>query len=118
MNGSTKSKLHLHIHKSNRYTYSLFSASNVSSRIIEHKGLSIDDRLILAIILTFLLTLVVGVSIGILSVLAVKKWRRSEKITLKTETEMRPPPGEQENTKPDPHTHGNLAYGHVHSFKQ
>ncbi len=118
VNGSTKSKLHLHIHKSNRYTYSLFSASNVSSRIIEHKGLSIDDRLILAIIPTFLLTLVVGVSIGVLSVLAGKKCKRSEKITLKTETEMRPPPGEQENTKPDPHTHGNLAYGHVHSFKQ
>ncbi len=97
--------------------HSLFSASNVSSINYRNEGLSIDDRLILAIILTFLLTLVVGVSISVLSVLAVNKWRRSEKITLKTETEMRPPPGVQENTKPDPHTQGNLAYGHVHSFK-
>ncbi len=114
------SKLHLHVHKSNRYTHSLFSASNVSSiyKIIENEDLSIDDRLTLAIILTFLLTLIVGISIGILSVLAVKKCRRSEKITLKTETEMRPPPGVQENTKPDPHTQGNLDYGHLHSFKQ
>ncbi len=88
------------------------------SRIIEIEGLSIDDRLILAIILTILLTLVVGVSIGVLSVLAVNKCRRSEKIILKAETEMRPPPGVQESTKPDPHTQENLAYGHVHSFKQ
>ncbi len=46
----------------------------------------------LSVTLTFLLTLVVGVSIGVLIVLAVNKCRRSEKITLQTETEMRPPP--------------------------
>ena len=75
------------------------------------RPISIDDRLILAIIL---LTLVVGVSIGVLSVLAVNKWRRSEKITLKTETEIL---GVQEDIKPDPHAQGNRAYGHV-NFKQ
>ncbi len=78
-----------------------------------------EGRLILAIILTFLLTLVVGVSIGVLIVLAVNKCRRSQNITLQTETEMRTPPvaiyeePDSIKIKPEPHTQGNLAYGHV-----
>ncbi len=75
-----------------------------------------EGRLILAIILTFLVTLVVGVSIGVLIVLAVNKCRRSQNITLQTETEMRPPVAiyeDPDGIKPEPHTQGNLAYGHV-----
>ncbi len=73
-------------------------------------------EIILSVILTFLLTLVLGVSMGVFIVLAVIKCnsRRSEKIT---ETEMRPPAvaiyEEPDVIKPEPHTQGNLAYGHV-----
>ncbi len=80
--------------------------------------LSREAEIILSVILTFLLTLVLGVSLGVLSVLAVIKCRRSQKITLQTETEMKPPPiaiyEELDSIKPtEPHTQGNLAYGHV-----
>ncbi len=81
-----------------------------------HVGLSIEGRLALAVVLTFLVTLVIGVFIGVLIVLAVNKWRRSKKVTLQTETEMIPPPviyEEPEDIKPDVQTQGNLAYGHV-----
>ncbi len=89
-----------------------YAASNVASiNYIKNEGLSIDGRLILAIIMTFLVTLVVGVSIGVLIVLAVNKCRKSQEITLQTETEMKPPPAEPEDIKPKPHTH----YGHVYS---
>ena len=70
----------------------------------------------LTFVLTSLLTLVLGVSIGALILLAVNKWRRSEKVTLQTETEMRPPPviyEEPEAIKPDPLTQGNAAYGEI-----
>ncbi len=73
----------------------------------------------LTFVLTFVLTLVVGVSIGVLSVLAVNKCRRSERIT-ETGTEIRPPPAiyeEPDDIKPDPQTQGNMAYGHV-QFRQ
>ena len=84
----------------------------------EAASLSIEGRLALAVTLTFLLTLLLGVLIGILIVLAVNKCRRSENITLQTETEMRPPPAiyeEPDSIKinPEPQTQGNLAYGHV-----
>ncbi len=52
--------------------------------------------------------------------LAVNKCRRSEKITLQTETEMKPPPviyEEPDGIKPEPQTQGNTAYGHV-QFRQ
>ncbi len=83
---------------------------------VPEEGRSEEGRLILAIILTFLLTLVLGVSIGVLIVLAVNKCRRSQNITLQTETEMRPPVAiyeDPDGIKPEPHTQGNLAYGHV-----
>ncbi len=71
----------------------------------------------LSVVLTFVLTVVVCVFIGVLSVLIVNKWRKSERITLQTETEMRPPPAiyeEPDNVKPDPQTQGNMAYGEIH----
>ncbi|XP_064394063.1 uncharacterized protein LOC135341428 isoform X2 [Halichondria panicea] len=58
--------------------------------------------------LTFLLTLILVVSLGVLGVLAVNKCRRSEKVNLHSETEMRPPPviyEEPEAIKPDPLAH-------------
>ncbi len=67
--------------------------------------------------MTFFLTLVLGVAISVFIVLAVNKCKRSDKITLQTETEMRQPPviyEEPEDIKPEPHTQGNLAYGHIH----
>ncbi len=70
----------------------------------------------LSVTLTFLLTLVVGVSIGVLIVVAVNKCRRSQKVTLQTETEMRAPPviyEEPDVIKPDPLTQGNTAYGEI-----
>ena len=80
--------------------------------------LSREAAVALTFAVTFLLTLVLVVSIGVLIVLAVNKCRRSEKITLQTETEMRPPPVIYEEPdsikiKPEPQTQGNLAYGHV-----
>ncbi len=79
-------------------------------------GLSREAEIALSVSVTFLLTLVLGVSIGALIVLEVNKCR-SEKVTLQTETEMRPSPviyEEPEAVKPEPHTQGNLAYGHIH----
>ena len=81
-------------------------------------ALSREAVIALTFVLTFLPTLVFGVSIGVLIVLAVNKYRRSEKVTLQTETEMRQPPVIYEEPdsikiKPEPHTQGNLAYGHV-----
>ncbi len=78
-------------------------------------SLSFGVSVALAIILTFLLTLAVGISIGVLIVLAVNKCRRSENITLQTETEteMMPPPviyEDLDDIKPDPSTQGNVAY--------
>ncbi len=62
-------------------------------------SLSFGEFVALAISLTSLFTLVVGVSIGVLIVLAVNKCTRSENITLQTETVMRPPPcGKDTNT--------------------
>ncbi len=81
--------------------------------VSELAGLEDTYSVALAVILTFLFTLVVGVSIGILIVLAVNKCRRSENITLQTETEMRPPPviyEDPDDIKPDPFTQGNVAY--------
>ncbi len=56
-------------------------------------SLSFGEYVALAVILdlTFLFTLFVGVSIGVLIVLTVNKCRRSENITLQSETEMIPP---------------------------
>ncbi|XP_064403761.1 uncharacterized protein LOC135349189 [Halichondria panicea] len=54
-----------------------------------------------------------GISIGVFIVLGVNKWRRSENITLQTETEMIPPPviyEEPNDIKPDPFTQENVAY--------
>ena len=70
----------------------------------------------LTFVLTFLLTLVIGISIGVFIVLTVNKYRRSEKVTLQTDTEMIPPPviyEEPEAIKPDPLTQGNAAYGEI-----
>ena len=67
-------------------------------------------------VLTFLLSLVLVVSIGVLIVLAVNNFRRSEKVTLQTETEIRSPPviyEEPEAIKLDPLTQGNAAYGEI-----
>ena len=81
--------------------------------------LSREAVIALTFSLTFLLTLVVGVSIGIFSMLVVNKCRKSQKITLQTETEMIPPPvaiyedPDSIKIKSEPHTQGNLAYGHV-----
>ena len=70
-----------------------------------------------AVCLMFLLTLVLGVSIGVLSVLRYQRCRRSGQSS-QTETEMRTPTAvvyeEPVVIKPDPHTQGNVAYGHVH----
>ena len=68
-----------------------------------------------AIAITCVLTLIVGVVIGVLSVLVVNKCRESER-KIETETEMRPPPAIYDNPedfKPDPQTQGNTAYGEV-----
>ncbi len=62
--------------------------------------------------LMFLLTLVLGVSIG---ALAVNKFSRSEKVT-QTETEMRSPPviyEEPEAIKPDPLIQVNAVYREI-----
>ncbi len=70
----------------------------------------------LSVTLTFLVTMALGVSIGVLIVVAVNKCRRSEKVTLQTETEMRPPPviyEQPDAIKPDPLTQGNTAYGEI-----
>ncbi len=78
--------------------------------------LSPEAAIALTFALTFLLTLVLGVSIGTLSALAINKCRRNQKINLETETEIRPPVAiyeEPDSIKPEPHTQGNLAYGHV-----
>ncbi len=75
--------------------------------------LSHEAVIALTFALTFLVTMALGVSIGVLIVLAVNKCRR---VTLQTETEMRPPPviyEEPDAIKPEPQTQGNLAYGHV-----
>ena len=68
-------------------------------------------------IVTFLLTLALGISIGVFIVVAVNKCRTSEKVTLQTETEIRQPPvaiyKDPDVVKPDPRTQGNTAYGHV-----
>ncbi len=78
-------------------------------------NLSFGVSIAVAVILTFLLTLALGISIGVFIVLAVNKWRRSENITLQTETEteMIPPPviyEEPNDIKPDPFTQENVAY--------
>ena len=73
-------------------------------------SLSFGVSVALAVILTFLLTLALGISIRLL---AVNKFRRSENTTLQTETEMMPPPVIYEDLndiKPDPFTQGNVAY--------
>ncbi len=91
-----------------------------SSDIFAGTPFSIGAAVALSVILTFVLTLVVGVSIGVLSGLAVNKCRRSEKTETETETEMIPPPviyEEPDDSKPDPQTQGNTAYGHV-QFRQ
>ena len=79
--------------------------------------LSPEAAIALTFALTFLLTLVLGVSIGTISALAINKCRRNQKINLETETEIRPPVvaiyEEPDSIKPEPHTQGNLAYGHV-----
>ena len=66
--------------------------------------------------MTFLLTLVLGVSISVLSVLGYQKCRRSGQSS-QTETEMQTPTAvvyeEPEVIKPDLQTQGNVAYGHV-----
>ncbi len=89
-----------------------------------------DVRLVLAVIFTFLLTLVLGVSIGLLIVRAVIKYKISENIDVTLQTEMRSPPviyEEPDAIKPnhiqgnltyetfqrDPQTEGNVAYGNV-----
>ena len=77
---------------------------------------STEATVSLTFALTFLLTLVIGVSIGAFVVLAVNNCRRSEKVTLQTETEMRPPPviyEEPDGIKSDPLTQGNAAYGEI-----
>ena len=77
---------------------------------------SLLESVALTFILTFLLTLVLGVSIGVLSVLGYQRCRRSGQSS-QTETEMETPTAvvyeEPGVIKPDPHTQGNLAYGHV-----
>ncbi len=78
--------------------------------------LSPEAAIALTFALTFLLTLVLGVSIGALSALAINRCRRNQNINLETETEIRPPVAiyeEPDSIKPEPHTQGNLAYGHV-----
>ena len=70
-----------------------------------------------AVCLTFLLTLVLGVSIGVLSVLGYQRCRKSGQSS-QTGTEMMTPTAvvyeKPVVIKPDPHTQGNVAYGHVH----
>ena len=73
-------------------------------------NLSFGVSITVAVILTFL---ALGISIGVFIVLGVNKWRRSENITLQTETEMIPPPviyEEPNDIKPDPFTQENVAY--------
>ena len=75
------------------------------------------ESVAIAVSLTFLLTLVLGVSIGVLSVLGYQRCRRSGQFSPQTGTEMQTPTTvvyeEPDLIKPDPHTHKNVAYGHV-----
>ena len=78
--------------------------------------ISTEASIAIAVSLTFLLTLVLGVSIGVLSVLGYQRCRRSGQSS-QTETEMKTPTAAEYEepvvSKPDPHTQGNVAYGHV-----
>ena len=78
--------------------------------------ISTEASIAIAVCLTFLLTLVLGVSIGVLSVLGYQRCRRSGQSS-QTETEMETPPAAEYEvpivTNPDPHTQRNEAYGHV-----
>ena len=81
----------------------LFVCFTVTSFSTE--AFSTGAAIALTFVLTFLLTLVLGVSISVLVVLAVNKYRRSKKVTLQTEIQMRPPPviyEEPSAIKPDP----------------
>ena len=96
------------------YNIVLFVCFTVTSFSTE--AFSTGAAIALTFVLTFLLTLVLGVSISVLVVLAVNKYRRSKKVTLQTEIEMRPPPviyEEPSAIKPDPLTQGNAAYGEI-----
>ena len=78
----------------------------------ENVGLSIEGRLALAVILTILL---IGVTFGVLIVIAVIKVRRSKKKT-ETESEVISPAviyEDPEDIKLDLHTQGNVAYKHM-----
>ena len=75
-------------------------------------ALSTEASVGLTFALTFLLILVLGVSIGVLSVLGYQRCRRSGQSS-QTETEMKTPTAnvyeESEDIKPDPQTQENLA---------
>ena len=83
--------------------------------ITDNPSLSTGASIALATVLTFLLTLVLGVSIGVFSVLGYQRCRRSDHSS--SQTEMETPTAvvyeEPEGIKPDPQTQANLAYGHV-----
>ena len=70
-----------------------------------------------------LFSVVLGIFIGVFSVLGYQRHRRSVKSSPQTETELQTTVfamyDEPEDFKPDPHTEGNLAYGHVqHTGRQ
>ena len=80
------------------------------------ESLSSESSIAFSTVLTFLFSVILGVSIGVLSVLGYQRCRRSGQSS-QTETEMETTATvmyeEPGKFKPDPHTQGNLAYGHV-----
>ena len=80
------------------------------------ESLSSESSIALSTVLSFLFSVVLGVSIGVFSVLGYQRCRRSGQSS-QSETEMKTPTAvvyeEPGGIKPDPHTQGNLAYGHV-----
>ena len=87
------------------------------------ESLSYEGYIVLSAVSIFLFSVVLGIFIGVFSVLGYQKCRRSVKSSPQTETELQTTViamyDEPEDFKPDPHTEGNLAYGHVqHTGRQ
>ena len=79
--------------------------------------LSCGATVAIAVIITFILTLVLCIIIGVVSVLLYNRCRRGTgQSSSQPPTELKqvgPIYEEPEDFKPDPNTEGNVAYGHV-----
>ena len=84
---------------------------------LKHIGTFTSAEIAISVIVTFILTLVLCVSIGVVSVLLYNKCRRGTgQSSSQPPTELKqvgPIYEEPEDFKPDPNTEGNVAYGHV-----